>query len=216
MNAIYISKVASLVSGRRPAPHLGGCGIAFRLARVASPYQRWLAFFAGYRGGTFRFDRTLHGHSRTAKPSSNARVDSSGGLTLTSQKLFLPCPAGPVGTRIQSVEAVGQRRRLKLDSTTRLAATRQAYTVAIRNDGGLAIRGVIASLEFAAVAKPHNSWWRSKPVTIARLAPGATVTVRFAPPALGRGLRLIRATSAAIECETRVSDNSPVFRVRAA
>jgi hypothetical protein len=47
----------------------------------------------------------------------------------------------------------------------------------------------------------------------AALAPGATVTIRFTPPALGKGTRLVRATSAAVECETRFSDNSPVFRI---
>jgi hypothetical protein len=50
-------------------------------------------------------------------------------------------------------------------------------------------------------------------VTVRRLAPGSTVTIRFTPPALGSGKRLLRATSAAVECETRFSDNSPVFRI---
>jgi hypothetical protein len=85
----------------------------------------------------------------------------------------------------------------------------------VRNEGRLAIRGAIASLEVYGPARPGRPWWRSKPVTIPRLAPGATATVRFDPPALGHGARLIRATTAAIECETRFSDNSPVFRVHA-
>ncbi len=75
--------------------------------------------------------------------------------------------------------------------------------------------GSASRRRFADAGRLHNSWWRSKPVTIPHLAPGATVTVRFAPPALGKGARLIRATTAAIECETRFSDNSPVFRVHA-
>jgi hypothetical protein len=52
-------------------------------------------------------------------------------------------------------------------------------------------------------------------VTVRNLVPGASAVVRFTPRALGHGVRLIRATTAAIECETRFSDNSPVFRVNA-
>jgi hypothetical protein len=48
---------------------------------------------------------------------------------------------------------------------------------------------------------------------VSRLEPGETVSIRFAPPALGHGVRLLRVTTAAIACETRVTDNSPVFRV---
>ena len=74
--------------------------------------------------------------------------------------------------------------------------------------------GAIASLEIGGEAHHGNAWWRSGPRVIERLAPGVTVSIRFSPPDLGHGVRLIRATTAAIPCETRVADNSPVFRVK--
>ena len=45
------------------------------------------------------------------------------------------------------------------------------------------------------------------------LQPGETTTFSVATPPLGHGQRYVRANSAAIGCETRVADNSRVFRL---
>jgi hypothetical protein len=191
-----------------------GCTVNLQRALVASPYQRWIDVYAKRVGRTFRFDRLVRGHARTAVPATNARVDSSGHLALSSHLLPATCAAGPIGTRVDGVRALPSRRSLRFGATTQLAAhPRARFIVSIRNTGGVPIQGAIASLEIGGQAHYGNAWWRSGPKVIARLEPGASVSLRFAPPALGHGVRLIRATTAAIACETKVADNSPAFRV---
>ena len=154
------------------------------------------------------------GHERTAAPATNARVDPTGHLALSSHLLPAACPAGPIGSRVVSVEALPSRRALRLGATTQLAADPPThFVVSIRNVGHVPIQGAIASLEIGGQAHYGNAWWRSGPRVVKRLEPGASVAFRFAPPALGHGVRLIRATTAAIACETRLADNSPVFKV---
>jgi hypothetical protein len=125
------------------------------------------------------------------------------------------CPSGPIGSRIVGVEALPSHQALTLATTTDIAArTRIVYIVSIRNTGRVAIQGVIASLEIGGVARPGRAWWRSGPRVVEHLAPGARVSLRFAPPDLGHGIRSIRATTAAIACESSIADNSPVFHVK--
>ena len=193
---------------------IAGCTVNLQRALVASPYQRWIDVYAKRVGHTFRFDRVLRGHARTAVPATNARVDSSGHIALSGRLIPATCPAGPIGSRIVSVRALPSQRWLRFGATTQLTAyPRALFVVSIRNAGRVAIQGAIASLEIGGQAHYGNAWWRSGPHVIAHLDPGASVSLRFAPPPLGHGVRLIRATTAAIACETQVADNSPVFRV---
>jgi hypothetical protein len=125
------------------------------------------------------------------------------------------CPSGPIGSRIVGVEALPSHQALTLATTTHIAArTRIVYVVSIRNTGRVTIQGAIASLEIGGAAHHGNAWWRSGPRVVEHLAPGARVSLRFAPPDLGHGIRSIRATTAAIACESSIADNSPVFHVK--
>jgi hypothetical protein len=199
---------------RKSNVRIVGCTVNLQRALVASPYQRWIDVYAKRFGRTFRFNRLLRGHARTSVPATNARVDPSGHLALSSHLLPATCAAGPIGTRVVSVRALPSQRSLRFGATTQLAADPLArFIVVIRNAGRVPIQGAIASLEIGGQAHYGNAWWRSGPKVVARLDPGASVSLRFAPPALGHGVRLIRATTAAIACESQVADNSPVFRV---
>ena len=109
--------------------------------------------------------------------------------------------------------AGAQQTVLAPDATTNLARGTHSFVVAIRNTGTVTITGAIANLELYAATAPDRPTWRSKPVTVPRLRAGGLVEVPFTTPALGTGTHLIRATTAAIPCETRLGDNSPVFRV---
>jgi hypothetical protein len=202
-------------SKKRPVSRLSGCVVSLELARTPSPYQPTLTVYAPYAGGVFHFNRMRRGHVRTAAPAANAHVTAAGGLALSTQKLLQSCPQGPVGSRIQSVEAVTQKRRLSLNGTTRLTGAAEPFAVTVQNDGLVPIRGAIASFGVYGTTRPDRPLWRSKPVTVRRLGPGASVVVRFTPPPLGHGVRVLRAITAALECETRFSDNSPEFLVRA-
>ncbi|MEO9174449.1 MAG: hypothetical protein ABI317_02965, partial [Gaiellales bacterium] len=170
IGVIYVVKTnGALISDR--VPHLYGCTVGLKLARKLSPYQPYLDVYAHYVNGAFRFDRTLRGHTRTAAPAANARVDASGRLTLSDERLQQACPAGPVGTAVQSVVALSPRRRLTLGGTTRLSAHRQSFAVAVRNAGRFVIHGVIANLEVYRSTNPGAAVWRSKPVTVRTLGP---------------------------------------------
>lgn len=190
------------------------CAVRFMLARVASPYQRGISTFARKVGGTFRFYRTLRVRTRSAAPGENATVDATGRLTLGATALAPICPPQQLGSRVLSVVAGTRKTVLTPHTTTDLARSTRSFVVAIRNTGTVTIEGAIANLELYGSGGPHRPTWRSKPVTIARLAAGALVEVPFTTPMLGTGTRLVRATTAGIACETRLGDNSPVYRVR--
>jgi hypothetical protein len=212
---VNIFETATLRPGSRKLTNrIAGCLVSLQPALVASPYQPWINVYARPSGATFRFNRLLRGHARTAAPASNARVDSSGRLALSQHQLPAVCPGGPVGSQVVSVEALPSRRALRLGATTQLAAgPRSTFVITVRNAGRVTIHGAIASLEIAGPAHHGNAWWRSGPRVVKRLDPGVSIALRFSAPAFGHGVRLIRATTAAIACETRVADNSPVFRV---
>jgi hypothetical protein len=201
-----------------PAPGtrlvVASCGVKFMLARVASPYQRFIWTYARKVGGTFHFYRSLHVRTRSAAPGENATVDSAGRLTLRARALAPTCPPARLGSRVVSVVAGTRKTVLAPDATTSLGRATRSFVVAIRNTGTVTITGAIANLELYGAASPRRQTWRSKPVTIARLHAGELVEVPFTTPALGTTTRLVRATTAAIACETRLGDNSPVFRVR--
>jgi hypothetical protein len=200
-----------------PAPGsrlvVAGCGVRFMLARVASPYQRGISIFAHKIGGTFRFYRSLRVRTRSAEPGENATVDSAGRLTLGAGALAPVCPKEQLGSRVLSVVAGPRKTVLAPDATTNLAPGTHSFVVAIRNTGTVTIEGAIANLELYGAAAPDRPTWRSKPVTIPRLRAGGLVEVPFTTPALGTATRLVRATTAGIVCETRLGDNSPVFRI---
>jgi hypothetical protein len=207
-------KGTPLVPGPGSPLVVAGCGVRFMLSRVASPYQRGISIFAHKVAGTFRFYRTLRLRTRSAAPAENATVDPAGRLTLSAGALAPVCPSEKLGSRVLSVVAGRQKTVLAPDATTNVARGTHSFVVAIRNTGTVAITGAIANLELYGAAGPARPTWRSKPVTIARLHAGELVEVPFATPALGTTTRLVRATTAAIACETRLGDNSPVFRVR--
>jgi hypothetical protein len=211
--AIIVATTFS-AAGRATATRIRGCTVILQRALTASPYQSRIYVYGTPSGRSFRFVRELRGRIRSAAPATNARVDSAGRLALASHLVPAACPAAPIGSRVVSVQALPERRALLSRATTHLQAARpEAFVVAIRNVGHVAIHGAIASIDVSGPARPGRPWWRSGPRTVNRLDPGETVSLRFAPPALGHGVRLLRATSAAIACETRVADNSPVFRV---
>jgi hypothetical protein len=192
---------------------VASCGVNLKLARVASPYQPSISVFARKARNSFGFYRTLRVHSRSASATENARVDASGRLTLSMHPLPPICPRERIGSGIQSVVAGPQRKVLARGSETSLGRRVHSFVVAIRNDGKVAIQGAIASLELYPSADAHRPSWRSKPVTISRLQPGELIAVPFATPALGNTTRLVRATTAAIACETRVGDNSRLYPI---
>jgi hypothetical protein len=212
---VSISETATMQTGSRKLTNrIAGCLVSLQPALVASPYQRWINIYATPTGGTFRFNRLLRGHARTAAPATNARVDRSGHLALSGHQLAATCPRASIGSRVVSVEALPGRRVLRPGATTQLVAgPRSVFVITVRNVGHVTIHGAIASLEIGGQAHHGNAWWRSGPRVVKRLDPGVSISLRFAPPAFGHGVRLIRATTAAIACETRVADNSPVFRV---
>jgi hypothetical protein len=201
-----------------PAPGtrlvVASCGVRFMLARVASPYQRGISTFAHKVGGTFDFYRSLRVRARAAAPGENATVDSAGRLTLGARALAPICPPTQLGSRVVSVVAGTQKTVLSPDATTSLGRGTRSFVVAIRNTGTVTIEGAIANLELYGAAGPGRPTWRSKPVAISRLDAGGLVEVPFTTPALGTSTRLVRATTAGIACETRLGDNSPVFRIR--
>jgi hypothetical protein len=192
---------------------VAGCEVRFMHARVASPYQRGISTFARRVGGTFRFYRSRRVHTRAAAPAENATVDTAGRLTLGAAALAPVCPPEQLGSRVLSVVAGPRKTVLAPAATTNLTRETHSFVVAIRNTGAVMIEGAIANLELYAAAAPDRPTWRSKPVTIPRLRAGALVEVPFTTPALGTSTRLVRATTAGIACETRLGDNSPVFRV---
>jgi hypothetical protein len=212
---VSIFEMGTMLPGSRKLTNrIGGCLVSLQPALVAAPYQRWINVYAKPTAGTYRFNGLLRGHVRTAAPATNARVDASGHLTLSDHLLPATCPRAPIGSRVVSVEALPGRRVLRPEATTQLAAgARSVFVVSIRNVGRVTIHGAIASLEIGGEAHHGNAWWRSGPRVVKRLDPGVGIVLRFAAPGLGHGVRLIRATTAAIACETRVADNSPVFRV---
>jgi hypothetical protein len=191
-----------------------GCNVSLQRALVPSPDQPWINVYAARTGGAFHFDRLLHGHTRTAVPAANALVDSAGRLSLTDRLVYASCPRGPIGSAVTSVQALPSLEALTPGTTTHLpAGSLVTYVVTIRNTGRVTIQDAIASVEIGGKARPGHAWWRSGPRVVQRLAPGAAVSVRFTPPDLGHGTRLVRAASTAIACETRSSDNAPVFQV---
>jgi hypothetical protein len=212
---VSISLATTLAaSGRKETTRLAGCTVILQTAFTASPFQTRILVYGKPAGRTFHFDRLLRGHSRTSVPATNARVDSAGRLTLTGHLLAAVCPRAPIGSGVVAVRALPEGLALPLNGTTRLRGTGSStFVVEIRNAGRVAIQGAIASLEISGPARPGRTWWRSGPRIVPRLEPGASVSVRFTPPPLGHGVRLLRATTAAIVCESRTADNSPVFRV---
>ncbi len=209
-----IVATAFSAAGRPTTTRIRGCTVSLQPALSASPYQSRIDVYGTPAGRSFRFERLVRGRIRTAAPATNARVDSAGRLALAGHLVPAACPAAPIGSRVVSVQALPERRALLSGATTHLPAARSAaFVVAIRNVGHIAIHGAIASIDVSGPARPGRPWWRSGPRIVNRLDPGETVLIRFAPPALGHGVRLLRVTTAAIACETRVTDNSPVFRV---
>jgi hypothetical protein len=202
--------------GGKPAipMHISGCAVGLQGTPVASPYQPRTYVYAKPVGRGFRFYRVRHIRTRAVAQTTNARLDDRGRITLSMHQLPRPCPTGPIGSGIEHVQtATGAE--LAARATTQLSASvTQSFDVVIRNQGGVAIRGAIASIEVSGVAQPRRLWWRSGPRVISRLAAGASTTVRIKTDLVGHGVRLLRVTTAAIECESRLGDNSPVFRVR--
>lgn len=204
-----------------PGPHTLGvptCGVKLLLAPAATPYQRSVNILARSHGTSFVFYRALRTRTRTrsASPTQNAYLDAQGRLTPSVQRQVAPtCPRTPMGTRILSVVTIPSRTSLVRGATTPIGGGQTAFAVQVRNEGAVTVRAAIVNLELYGPARPHDPVWRSKPVTVQRLVPGSTVGIRFTPPAIGHGVRLVRATTAAVACEVKLADNSPVFRVRA-
>jgi hypothetical protein len=204
----YITKL-----GAPPSSGTMACSISFQPAPVATPAQPVLRAFARRHGSSFTFDAFTRGHLRSAAPAANARVGSDGRIALSATPVPRICPAGPIGSAVSRVIA-GSRDTLKRSGATDLSAARtRTFAVRVTNDGHVSIRGAIVNLSFAEPAAPGRMTWRSLPITIAKLSPGGTVTVRFTAPQSSPGALLVRATTAAVACESRVADNSRVYRV---
>jgi hypothetical protein len=196
--------------------HFAACGVNLWLAPTASPYQRYVQIQAKVDARGIAYSHVYHGRARTAARTANSRVLAGGRLAYAGHQLGreAACGRGPVGTAVVGVEALPAGVRLSPGGVTAIPATpRPRFAVTVRNVGRVAIHGAVLSLEAGGPARPRRPWFRTKPAVLPLLPGGRTVRLVFATRPLGHGPRFVRANTAAVGCETRVTDNTHVFQV---